>query len=200
MEASGIILAGGLSSRMGSDKTLMVYSNETFIEHMVSEMRQVVDEIIIASNHTTKYEIPGTVEVQDIYPGMGPLGGIHAGLLATQKSWAFVVATDMPLFKADLAVFLLERSAGYDVVVPYINGRWEPLCAVYSRECLKAIGECLKADIRQIHRFYSQVRVLKVGEEELSRVGKIDELFYNMNTPEDYRNLYERKVTGQDQG
>jgi len=189
MEASGIILAGGLSSRMGSDKSLMAYKNETFIEHMVRKMRQVVDEIIIASNHTAKYGIPGTVEVQDIYPDMGPLGGIHAGLLASQKPWAIVVATDMPLFKANLALFLLERSAGYDVVVPYINGRWEPLCAVYSRECLKPIVECLKADIRQIHRFYSQVKVLKVGEEELSRVGKIDELFYNMNTPEDYRNL-----------
>jgi len=197
MEASGIILAGGLSSRMGADKNLMAYSNETLIEHMVKEMRQVVDEIIIASNHTAKYGIPGTTEVQDIYPGMGPLGGIHAGLLATKKPWAFVVATDMPLFRAELANFILERCAEYDVVVPYINGRWEPLCAAYSRECIKPIGECLKADIRQIHRFYSQVKVLKVGEKELRAVGKIDELFYNMNTPEDYRYLCESKVTYQ---
>lgn len=139
MEASGIILAGGLSSRMGQDKTMMAYNKETLIGHMVKEMRKVAKQIIISSNHTAKYKIPDTLEVPDIYPGMGPMAGMHAGLQAARNTHAFIVAADMPLFKAELAQYLLERSVGYDIVVPIIKGRWEPLCAVYSRNCIKLL-------------------------------------------------------------
>lgn len=193
MEASGIILAGGLSSRMGQDKTMMTYNKETLIGHVVKEMRKVAKQIIISSNNTAKYKIPDTLEVPDIYPGMGPMAGMHAGLLAAQNTHAFIVAADMPLFKAELAQYLLERSAGYDIVVPIKKGRWEPLCAVYSRNCIKPIEDCLKADIRQIFRFYPQVKVLNVEEDELARIGKSEDLFYNLNTPEDYKNFCEQK-------
>lgn len=194
MEASGIILAGGRSSRMGGDKTLMSYQQETLIERTVKEMKKVADEIIISSNHTAKYGIPGTVEVADIYPGMGPLGGIHAGLLASSKPHAFVVACDMPLFKAELAFYLLERCMAYDVVVPTTRGRWEPLCAVYSRKCIKPIEEHLQAGIRTAYEFYDQVRVLKVSEAQLDKIGQPEEMFYNLNTPEDYKTLCEGKA------
>jgi molybdopterin-guanine dinucleotide biosynthesis protein A len=193
LEASGIILAGGLSSRMGRDKTMMTYNNETLIGHMVGEMRKVAKQIIISSNHTAKYNIPDTLEVPDIYPGMGPMAGMHAGLLAAENSHAFIIAADMPLFKAELAQYLLERSPGYDIVVPTLKGRWEPLCAVYSRNCIKPIEDCLKADIRQIFRFFPQVKVLKVAEDELSEIGKIEDLFYNVNTPEDYQAFCDQK-------
>lgn len=187
MQASGIILAGGLSSRMGQDKTMMSYDKETMIGHMIKEMRKVAEQIIIASNHTAKYRIPDTLEVPDIYPGMGPMAGMHAGLLAAQNSHAFIVAADMPLFKAELAQYLLDRSTGYDIVVPMIKNRWEPLCAVYSRNCIKPIADCLQADIRKISRFYPQVKVLKISEDELSSIGLTEDLFYNLNTPEDYK-------------
>lgn len=96
MKVSGIVLAGGRSSRMGQDKTLMSINAETLIERTVRELGNVVDEIIIASNQESKYNIPGTVEIPDVFPGMGPLGGIHAGLIAAKYQFSFVVAADMP--------------------------------------------------------------------------------------------------------
>lgn len=193
MEASGIILAGGLSSRMGRDKSLLVYNQKPIIERTVEELRKVVDEIIIASNHTSKYNIPGTVEVLDEYPGIGPLAGLHAGLKRIKNHYAFVISCDMPLFKAELAEYLLKISPGYDAVVPQIDGEWEPLCAVYSKGCIEAIEKCLTAGIKKIINFYPDVRLLIVGREEIQRFGDPKELFYNLNTPEDYRFLLERQ-------
>ncbi|HEY3425694.1 MAG TPA: molybdenum cofactor guanylyltransferase [Negativicutes bacterium] len=189
MGVSGIILAGGRSLRMGQDKTLLLFNNETLIERTIKELQNVVDEIIIASNHTAKYNIPSLVEVPDTYPGMGPLGGLHAGLIASKYQHAFVISGDMPLFTGALATYLLERRAGYDVIVPEIRSRWEPLCAVYSRSCIKPIENCLQADVRKVYRFYPQVRVLKISEPELKLVGDVEELFYNLNTPEDFNSL-----------
>ncbi|HWQ76077.1 MAG TPA: molybdenum cofactor guanylyltransferase [Syntrophomonas sp.] len=197
MEASGIILAGGRSSRMGRDKTLMPVEAETMIERTVRELRQVTGEIIIASNQNEKYNLPDTLEVPDIFPGHGPLGGIHAGLKASHYPYAFVVAGDMPLFTADLAAYFLTRAqAGFDVVAPQISGSWEPLCAVYARSCLPAIERHLAAGIRQVFQFYKEVRVLKIDEQELDAIGKTGESFYNLNTPEDYQALLDRQQRG----
>lgn len=190
MNASGIILAGGRSSRMGRDKTLLSVEAETLIERTVKELRKVTDEIIIASNQSSKYKLPGTLEVPDLFSGRGPLGGIHAGLTAASHPHAFVVAGDMPLFTADLAEYFLARAdEGYDVIAPEIGGSWEPLCAVYAKACLQAIEQYLAAGNRQVYQFYKNIRVLKISERELASIGKPGRLFYNMNTPEDYEAL-----------
>lgn len=189
MKVSGIVLAGGRSSRMGQDKTLMSVNAETLIERTIRELRKVADEVIIASNQKSKYNIPGTIEIPDIFPGRGPLGGIHAGLLAARYPLSFVVAADMPFFTADMANYLLSKSAGYDVVAPEINHYWEPLCAVYAKDCLQAIEQFLVADVKKVYAFYPCVRVLKVKEEELTKMGKIEHIFCNLNTPEDYQSL-----------
>ena len=194
MAVSGIILAGGQSSRMGQDKTLMSIETQTLIERTVKELRKVSDEIIIASNQFNKYNLPGTFEVPDIFSGFGPLGGIHAGLKAASYPYSFIVAGDMPLFTADLAEYLLTRTdEDYDVIAPEVGGSWEPLCAVYSQSCLQAIEKYLEAGIRQVFQFYKNVRVLKICEQELVSIGKTGDLFYNLNTPEDYKVLLAKK-------
>lgn len=194
MGISGIILAGGQSMRMGRDKTLMTYNNETLVEHTVKEMGKFADEIIIASNNTNKYNLPGIIEVPDIYQGMGPLAGIHAGLIRAKFNYAFVASCDMPLFSAELAAFLLGRCEGYDVVVPDLGEYSEPLCAVYSKECLGPIEKCLKNNIRKVIKFYPDVKVLKVSKKEFDFLGEAERLFFNLNTPEDYRVLLGRKM------
>jgi molybdopterin-guanine dinucleotide biosynthesis protein A len=189
MAVSGIILAGGRSSRMGRDKTLLSFNNETLIERTLKKLAGVVDEIIIASNHTAKYNFSGVKEVPDHYPGLGPLAGLHAGLLAAQYQYAFVISCDMPLFTGELARYLLGRRSGYDVIAPEIRQRWEPLCAVYSRSCIGPIEQCLQAGVSQVYQFYPEVRVLKIAERELQSVGNLEELFCNLNTPGDLTRL-----------
>ena len=190
MGFSGIILAGGRSTRMGQDKAQMIYHNETMLERTVKELKKVADEIILASNNKNKYNLAGLTEVSDIYPGMGPLGGMHAGLLHAKNMYAFVVSCDMPFFRWELASFLLEKREGYDVVVPEIGGNLEPLCAVYSKKCLDAIEKCIQSDIRKIIEFYPYVKVLKIKEAELrSFSAEAEKYFFNLNTPEDYHAL-----------
>ena len=194
MGVSGIILAGGRSLRMGRDKTLLLLNNETLIERTIKKLQNVVDEIIIASNQTEKYNFPGLMEVIDTYPGVGPLGGLHAGLMASRHRHAFVISGDMPLFTEELARYLLERREGYDVVVPNIQNRWEPLCAVYSKKCIEPIESCLQTNMRNVHSFYSQVKVLKIAEGQLKSIGDLDELFCNLNTPEDFHLLSRKNI------
>lgn len=194
MAVSGIVLAGGLSSRMGRDKTLLLYNNETLIQRTVRKLRTVVDEIIIASNNTAKFSLPGITEVPDTYPGVGPLGGMHAGLIACKYRHAFIVSCDMPLLSERLAMYLLEHRQGYDVVIPEIYNRMEPLCAVYSTECIKPIEQCLKTGISRVTGFYHEVRVNKIDETKVSLIGNHQEMFYNLNTPQDLNKL--EKIQG----
>ncbi|WP_371379972.1 molybdenum cofactor guanylyltransferase [Sporomusa aerivorans] len=189
MAVSGIILAGGRSSRMGRDKTLLPFDNETLIERTVKKLINFTDEVIVASNSTAKYNFAGIREVPDLYPGMGPLAGMHAGLLAARNQYSFIVSCDMPLFTIELAKYLLARREGYDVIAPELKNCWEPLCAVYSRNCIGAMEQCLQAGISKVYLFYPQVKVLKVAERELETVGNLEELFLNLNTPEDLNRL-----------
>jgi len=186
---SGIILAGGHSSRMGRDKTLLIYNNETLIQRTVRKLQPVVDEIIIASNNMAKYNMPGITEVPDMYQEMGPLGGMHAGLKACTYKYAFVVSCDMPLFSQELAMYLLEHRQGYDVIIPEIHNRLEPLCAVYSTECVKPIERCLQAGISKVIDFYPEVNVNRIDETKLCLIGNPEEMFCNLNTPQDLCNL-----------
>ncbi len=196
MAFSGIILAGGRSSRMGRDKTLLMVENETLIERTVKELSEVTDDIIIASNATDKYGLPGVREVPDIFPEMGPLGGLYAGLLAARYDDVFAVAADMPYFSARLATYLLGRKGGHDAVVPRTGEDWEPLCAVYSRACVGPIERCLLAGIRKVYRFYPEVKVLAVTGEELGAAGLPANMFFNLNAPQDLDLLRRKKASG----
>jgi molybdopterin-guanine dinucleotide biosynthesis protein A len=98
----------------------------------------------------------------------------------------------MPLFSARLAEYLLERSPGYDVVVPRINNYWEPMCAVYSKACIDPIEKRLLSGARKVMAFYADVRVLEIAQDEIEAIGRLEDLFYNMNTPEDYQSFLRR--------
>lgn len=189
MKATGIILAGGKSSRMGQDKSLLSFKNEPLIKHAVKELQAVVDELIIVSNHKAKYGFSGIKEISDIYPGRGPLGGIHSGLTAATFEHVFVTACDLPFFNGRLARFLLDRRTGYDVVVPQIGNYLQPLFAVYSKRCLPHAESCLRNNIRKVVAFYPMVRVNYVGESLIREITEPERVFFNVNTPRDYEEI-----------
>ncbi|TDA70402.1 MAG: molybdenum cofactor guanylyltransferase [Clostridia bacterium] len=130
--------------------------------------------------------LAGEVEfTADLFPGYGPLAGIHAGLLKSRYLYNLVVACDMPFTDPRLAAYLLEQARGYDVAVPRIGGLLEPLFAVYSRNCLGPVQRSLEAGKRRTFDLYSQVRVRYVEEEEINRVTSWVAVFFNVNTPEE---------------
>lgn len=192
-KGSAIILAGGKSSRMGMDKALLKLNNLTLIVGALEKIRVLFDEIIIVTSQSVKYNFKGIKEVVDIFPGQGPLGGIHAGLKTAKYEKAFVVACDMPFWEPDIVKRLWDAATDYDAAVPKKDSFLEPLFAVYSKACLPAIEECFKQNLLSVFDFYQSVNINYVEKDDLLSFTNSKRAFLNINTPEEYY-----KITNQD--
>lgn len=186
--ASGIILAGGSSARMGRDKALLSRGEDTVIAHIVSRMRRIVPEIIIVTNNGG-YNFPGVREIPDEFKNMGPLGGLHAGLKAASYQQAVAAACDLPFFDSSLALYLLEQLPGFQAAVPQSPTGPEPLYAAYGKSCLEVFESCLHQGIAGIQEIYPLLRINFIPEEKLKAAGDTGKAFFNLNTPEDYARL-----------
>ena len=187
MDAAAVLLAGGKSSRFGRDKTRLEVRGEPIVARIAGRCRPLCREIFIVSNARDKFGLPGVRELSDLYRDAGPLGGIHAGLSAAGAELVLVVACDMPFFDGGLAAALLEGAAGYDVLVPRIGERLEPLCAVYRRSVLPEVEALLRRGRRSVRGLFPLVRTgyLDCGGPGLDAALP----FYNINRPEDYAAL-----------
>jgi molybdopterin-guanine dinucleotide biosynthesis protein A len=192
MNAAGIILAGGKSSRFQGNKAFVELESQRIIDRIVFTLREVFPKVILVANTPEEYENLGVEIVSDLIPGQGPLGGIHSGLLASPFDLNFIVACDMPFVRGDLGAYLVSRAAPEDdAVVPVINGYPEPLCAVYRKSCIPAIESRLEAGIRKVTSVYPLVRVCYVPEEDLAVFGGA-ETFFNVNTREDLKRVLQK--------
>lgn len=185
IQATGVILAGGKSARMGADKAFLQLGREAMIERVAAEIKNVFSEVLVAGGNAETGRRLGLRVVPDRFSGCGPLGGIHAALNAASYGLALVVACDMPFASRELAVLLMEKAEGYDVAVPRRGIYLEPLFAVYRKTCLPAIEESLMMSCYKIVDFYPRVRVNYVNEEEWRALADPDKVFFNVNTPHD---------------
>lgn len=170
---------------MGTNKALLDFQGEKLIERIARQFRAWFDQVVIVTNAPADYAFLDLATVGDRIPGLGPLGGIEAGLAASRHRRAFFAACDMPFLSRELIGHLLDLAAAADVVVPVVNGDYEPMHAVYTRACLPAIRASLDAGRYKIIHFYDQVRVRRVTEAELAPFGPSGKLFFNCNTPAD---------------
>lgn len=200
---SAVVLAGGGSRRMGTDKALLkMAGGGTIIETILSKLARLSEEIILVTNRTPRYERLGVKLVADIYPGKGSLGGIYTGLCTMSHSHGLVVACDMPFLKLPLLRYMLVMAPEYDVVVPRavpwggLKGIKEetakehllhPLHAVYSKSCLEPMKDLLERGDLRIISFYPRVRVRYVEEREIDIFDPEHLSFFNINTPADLR-------------
>ncbi len=183
---AGVILAGGRSSRMGSDKALLPYQGGRFIEAIHRRMEELFEEVIVATGDADRYDFLPCRRVTDRYPGMGALGGIHAALRACGAEKIFVVACDMPHLAPDLVRHLCSLSEGSDVVVPESEGGLEPLHAVYRKGVLPVVEDALRDGQCRVVSFFDRVRVRRVPLAEVERIDPGLTAFRNINTPEEY--------------
>ncbi len=180
---SGVILAGGRSSRMGQNKALLELGEKTIIEGQILELSKEFAPLIVVSNQPELYSFLGARVIQDQYPGYGPLAGIHAGLQAAPGNGAFVIPCDMPFITAELGLELVSRLEGADGVVLSSCGKLEPLCAVYHKRCLPVIEEFLQAKHLKIIDFYPLVNIRVLPAEDLALSRSAAEQLFNINTP-----------------
>jgi len=181
-----VILAGGLSRRMGRDKAGLPAGDGTLIQHLARRLDPVVDETIVAGG-SGRYDLPGVTTVDDRYPGLGPLAGIHAGLLVAQFPLVWVVGCDLPDVDPGLAALLCGLAGDVDAVVPRIDSEPQGVCAVYDRALAPRIEGLLAAGERRVKMLLGASNVRYVTPGELRAVDPELRSFRNINTPAEYR-------------
>ncbi len=193
--ASAVVLAGGLSRRMGQDKRrLRLWGAEgpTLLEHTVAVVGALCPDVVVVLNDPEAWTGLKARLVGDVYPDGGALGGIYSGLAACAHEYALVVACDMPLLNPALLAAMLARPRDYDLLVPRSprpgaarnNLDVEPLHAIYSKACLEPMREALETGRRQIAAFFPAVRVAYLEPEEIARHDPHGHSFLNVNTAE----------------
>jgi molybdenum cofactor guanylyltransferase len=188
-----IILTGGKSSRMGTNKALLPIEGKTNIEHTIETLGPLFAHTLLVTNAPDMYSWLNVPLTTDRYPGLGPLAGIHAGLLASPCDKNLVVACDMPFVSVSLASYLVNLEENVDAIVPSWESQLQPLFAVYRRNCLSTMEKCLIEGKLRIVNFLNQLSVRFVETEELKLVIQNEEPFTNMNTPEEYERVLAKK-------
>jgi len=186
---TSIILAGGKSSRFDWDKALKIINGKNLVQCVVNRLIPLSKELIIVTAQSENFSYspssPTIKIVADIYHGKGPLGGIYSGLVISSCSQAIVVGCDMPFLNIALLDYMTQISPAFDVVVPRTRKGVEPLCAIYSKNCLVPIHELLERNELMISELFSVVRVRYVEEDEIDRFDPEHLSFFNINTQAD---------------
>ena len=186
---TGIILAGGLSRRLGRDKAVEPINGQPLIGRVMDALSRITDELVVVVNTPQRgQELPlpdSAVAAVDIHPNAGSLGGIFTGLSAASNQWGIVAACDMPFLNLDLLSHLLSFRESHDAVVPVLDHRPEPTHAAYSKVCLSAIEARLEAGDLKIARFFDDVRVKYVSQRQVEEIDPGRLSFFNVNTEED---------------
>jgi molybdopterin-guanine dinucleotide biosynthesis protein A len=188
-DVSGVILAGGKSSRYGKDKAFVKINGLPLIESVIEVMGSVFQEVIIITNTPNKYSYLGLSVYEDTIKGLGPLGGIVTGLTAISKEAGFFVACDMPFLNRELLLYMTESKGEFDAVIPRISGKMEALHGLYRKTCLPAIKRLIDSRVYQVLRFFSEVSVRYVDEGEIRQFDPDLRCFLNVNTPEELQEI-----------
>lgn len=186
---TGVILAGGKSSRMGSNKALLPYRGGRFIEAIYRQLSPLFEEVLVVTNTPEQYAFLGCRMVADLYQGAGALAGLHAGLFHSRTPHIFAVACDMPYLNDDVIRTLAARRGQSDVIIPEGKNGLEPLHAVYCRCCLPAMESALHTGKRRLISFLPEVTVTTIPGETIRFVDPDLDSFRNINTPADYYDL-----------
>lgn len=183
-QIEAFILAGGASSRMGTDKSQLLLEDQTFVERIGALLLTVTDTIrLVGSSENSTF-----ATVADVYPQWGALGGLHAALTACEREWAIVVACDLPFVTSELFRSLAALRADHDAVVPVqSDGRPQPLAALYRVDpCAARATELIEAGRRRPLDLLEVVRTRWVDFAEIANLAQAERFFVNINTPEDY--------------
>ena len=188
-EVSGIVLAGGKSRRLGRDKAVEPLGGEPLITRVLARLSRIAEHAVVVVNEAARASVlplgDSARAAVDLYPDSGSLGGIFTGLTAADAEWGVVVACDMPFLSVGLLEHMLTLRSGHDAVVPVLEGRPEPTHAIYSKACLPHIERRLQASDLKIARFFDDVRVSYLPENEVDRWDPDHLSFFNVNTQED---------------
>ena len=182
---TGVVLAGGKSSRYGKNKALVELDGVRLIERVIGVMGSVFKHVIIITNTPHEYAYLQLPMFEDLIKGLGPIGGIYTGLEAISDDAGFFVACDMPFLNAPLVRHIVEIKDDFDAVVPRMDWKLEALHALYTKKCLAVIKALIDSEQYQTIKFFSKVRIRYVDEDEIKTFDPQLKTFLNINRPQE---------------
>jgi molybdopterin-guanine dinucleotide biosynthesis protein A len=186
--ATAFILAGGKSSRMGTDKAFLKFGNATLVERAVEISRLAADRVFVCGPR----EKFGPDAIEDIFLDCGPLGGIHAALKSSSSELNLVLAVDLPFVEPGFLTYLVRQAEANTergaclAVVPRAARGWQPLCALYHRQFREVAEKALQQKRHKIDGLFTQVPVRPIEEPEILQAGFSLKMFDNLNTREEF--------------
>lgn len=221
LSVTGIILAGGYSRRMGSDKALLELGGQSVIARIATELTKITDRVLIACGQQERkeYSYLQYPLIVDRYPGCGPLAGLHAGISCSATEWSLVVACDLPFASAEFMRRMMgalnqheQRLAGesrsqvsvlgakqietvkevHAIVAVTALGRVQPLFGLYHKDVLPSLEAALVGQELRVMEWLEKLNVLYSSEAEVPGSEGTTCSLLNMNTPEDYHTSVRR--------
>lgn len=190
-ELSAIVLAGGQSRRLGRDKALLPWQGRTLIEHIVAQLKELSDDVLVITGTERRYcELLDVPIFADEIKNIGPMGGLYTGLTHARSEYSLVVACDMPLFtRAIIDLLRSELDSSVRAVVPEVQGHRVPTLAIYHKECLAVIERLLTQGNTALQALLDSAPTKVIPETQLRIIDPELRTFTNLNTLEDWEKL-----------
>ena len=190
MYSCGVLLAGGKSSRMGKNKSLLnVNDNRPVIQVIYDEIKQINEDSIIVTNHPDEYDFLQATMVGDRYYDMGPLAGLETAMYHIDAAYYMIAACDMPFINKQIYTYLheqLQQHNTYDAVVPVHNNQIHPLAGIYKRNVLPHIQRQLEIGNLRVKSFFEDIHTLYIDSFSQFSQSTLKKHFFNMNNPEEF--------------
>ncbi len=184
-----VVLAGGKSSRFGSNKAKAFWNGRTILEEIISRVHKVSDNIAVSIGRKDNYPEVKLEKIVDLEPGLGPLGGLYSCLKKVRENRVMLIACDMPFVDPNFIDFLLKIKSYAPIIVPFVNKKYEPLHAIYHKSLLPIISELLKQRRLKMSHLFELVPIRRVTEDQIPNSFDIQQIFLNINTQEQYNSL-----------
>jgi molybdopterin-guanine dinucleotide biosynthesis protein A len=182
-DCTAIVMAGGDSSRMGTDKASILLDGQTLLQSVIATMQQMFPQVIVSVRQPRAgIDLP---QVCDEVPDGGPLAGLAASLGQITTPWAFMVACDMPFVVPEVIELLARYRSRHQAVVPVVHGHPQPLAAFYATSCLAPLRASLTAQQKGLRSALQQLDVRYVGEAEMLAADPHLRSFFDLDTPQD---------------
>lgn len=184
-DVTGVILAGGRSSRFGVNKALLEINGSRLIDRVTGLLSSIFERVILITNSPKEYSYLGLPIREDLIKGLGPIGGILTGLEDINDEAGFFIACDMPFASKDLIRYIVSVRSGFDAVVPKIDWKIEPLNALYRKSCLPVIRDLISSGVYQTIKAFDRLNVRYLNEAEIRANDPKMRSFLNVNRPEE---------------
>lgn len=181
---TGIVLAGGKSSRMGTDKSHLIFNDKTFIEHSIYALKEIATEIIIISNNE-KHDDLGYKRIPDYIQDFGPVAGIYTGLANIKTKFAIILSCDIPLIQTKILKKLISIENDEHQVIQFeFKNKNTPLTALYKKSCVTIFKKAIKNKTRRLQTVVKECNPKNIilSEEEAVYI-------QNINTKEDFKTI-----------